>query len=253
MARLPIPGSDEGTWGEVLNDYLSQSLNADGTLKVASVSVDALQPESVNVSKIADGTITEAKLHTDVQDKLNVAASASTNLSASTSATTVTIASDTGTDASIPAATTTAAGVLSASDKTKLDGIDSGAQVNTVTSVAAMTGAVVLTASDVGLANVNNTSDANKPISTATQTALDGKTDAETTNDLTNRVTDTENGKMDINYRYWSGSSGVGSWSVRPSVPAGRHVDAYSTQDVLAPAPPDAVAGDMWYRHPEAV
>lgn len=35
--------------------------------------------------------------------------------------------------------------------------------------------ALSLTKSDVGLANVDNTSDANKPISTATQTALDGK------------------------------------------------------------------------------
>ena len=44
-----------------------------------------------------------------------------------------------------------------------------------VTSVAGKTGAVTLAASDVGLGNVDNTSDANKPISTATQTALDGK------------------------------------------------------------------------------
>lgn len=44
-----------------------------------------------------------------------------------------------------------------------------------VTSVAGRTGAVLLTSSDVGLANVNNTSDINKPISTATQTALDLK------------------------------------------------------------------------------
>ena len=32
-----------------------------------------------------------------------------------------------------------------------------------------------ISSSDVGLANVDNTSDSNKPISTATQTALDGK------------------------------------------------------------------------------
>ena len=44
-----------------------------------------------------------------------------------------------------------------------------------VQSVAGRTGAVTLTKSDVGLANVDNTSDAAKPISTATQTALDGK------------------------------------------------------------------------------
>lgn len=32
--------------------------------------------------------------------------------------------------------------------------------------------------SDVGLGNVDNTSDLNKPVSTATQTALDGKSDS---------------------------------------------------------------------------
>lgn len=38
-----------------------------------------------------------------------------------------------------------------------------------------------LTKSDVGLGNVDNTSDANKPVSTATQTALDGKVNTTTT------------------------------------------------------------------------
>ncbi len=32
-SRLPSPGGDAGTWGTVLNDFLSQSLNSDGTLK----------------------------------------------------------------------------------------------------------------------------------------------------------------------------------------------------------------------------
>jgi hypothetical protein len=44
-----------------------------------------------------------------------------------------------------------------------------------VTSVATKTGAVTLDSSDVGLGNVDNTSDANKPVSTAQQTALDLK------------------------------------------------------------------------------
>lgn len=38
MARLPTPGSDTGTWGDVLNDFLIQSLNTDGTLKDISQS-----------------------------------------------------------------------------------------------------------------------------------------------------------------------------------------------------------------------
>jgi hypothetical protein len=63
----------------------------------------------------------------------------------------------------------------STAEKTKLAGIEAGAQVNTVTSVAGKTGVVTLTKADVGLANVDNTSDLSKPISTATQTALNLK------------------------------------------------------------------------------
>lgn len=44
-----------------------------------------------------------------------------------------------------------------------------------VQSVAGKTGSVTLDKSDVGLSNVDNTSDVNKPISTATQNALDSK------------------------------------------------------------------------------
>jgi len=33
MARLPQPGSDVGNWGDILNDYLTTSHNADGSLK----------------------------------------------------------------------------------------------------------------------------------------------------------------------------------------------------------------------------
>lgn len=48
-------------------------------------------------------------------------------------------------------------------------------QAALVRSVNGKVGDVVITKSDVGLANVDNTSDANKPISTATQTALNTK------------------------------------------------------------------------------
>lgn len=33
MARLPTPGSDDGTWGDILNDFLTQAHNNDGALK----------------------------------------------------------------------------------------------------------------------------------------------------------------------------------------------------------------------------
>lgn len=53
--------------------------------------------------------------------------SGSTNLTNTTTATTVTVVSSAGADTVLPAATTTDAGVMTAADRTKLDGIDTGA------------------------------------------------------------------------------------------------------------------------------
>lgn len=53
-----------------------------------------------------------------------------------------------------------------------------------VTKVAGKTGAVTLTKGDVGLGNVDNTSDANKPISNATQAALNNKQSKITANGI---------------------------------------------------------------------
>jgi hypothetical protein len=36
-ARLPVPGSDDGSWGGILNDFLSVSLGTDGTLKTSAI------------------------------------------------------------------------------------------------------------------------------------------------------------------------------------------------------------------------
>lgn len=83
----------------------------------------------------------------------------------------------------IPTATSTTDGVMSSADKSKLDSIESGAQKNTITGVKGdnestyRTGNVNITKTNIGLGNVDNTSDANKPISTAQQTALDKKVD----------------------------------------------------------------------------
>lgn len=43
MARLPVPGGDEGDWGTILNTFLSQSHNTDGSLKADSVGPSQLQ------------------------------------------------------------------------------------------------------------------------------------------------------------------------------------------------------------------
>jgi hypothetical protein len=52
MARLPIPGSDDGDWGNILNDYLTVEHNADGTLK-ASGSLATKQPLNGDLTAIA--------------------------------------------------------------------------------------------------------------------------------------------------------------------------------------------------------
>ena len=79
-------------------------------------------------------------------------------------------------------ATSYSDGLMSATDKAKLDGMSPGG--GGVTGVKGdsestyRTGNVNITKGNIGLGNVNNTSDADKPVSTATQTALNGKADA---------------------------------------------------------------------------
>jgi lysophospholipase L1-like esterase len=57
MARLPQPGGDSGDWGNILNDYLAQAHNPDGTLK--------------------DGVVDEAVLSQSVRDSIDAAANVS--------------------------------------------------------------------------------------------------------------------------------------------------------------------------------
>ena len=80
----------------------------------------------------------------------------STDLSYVAAATSGEINSSTGASAPLPAATPSLAGLLSAADKTKLDGIAPGAEVNTVTSVAGKTGAVALLPADLGAADAGH-------------------------------------------------------------------------------------------------
>lgn len=64
MARLPTPGGDDGQWGTVLNDFLSQSLTSGGALKDDIVTSD----------NVADGALPQAKitnLTTDLADKVD--------------------------------------------------------------------------------------------------------------------------------------------------------------------------------------
>jgi hypothetical protein len=57
MARLPIPGGDNNTWGTILNDYLSVSHNSDGTLKVEVTDASKLQGTEVSSTAPTDNQV----------------------------------------------------------------------------------------------------------------------------------------------------------------------------------------------------
>jgi hypothetical protein len=60
MARLPVPGSDKGVWGDVLNAFLAVEHNTDGSLK-ASGSLAAKADDSSVVHNTGDETIDGVK------------------------------------------------------------------------------------------------------------------------------------------------------------------------------------------------
>lgn len=61
-SRLPTPGSDDGTWGTVLNDFLTQAHNADGTLKSTAVGGAGAVMADNNLSDITTPATARANL-----------------------------------------------------------------------------------------------------------------------------------------------------------------------------------------------
>jgi hypothetical protein len=139
MARLPIPGSDENAWGDILNAYLKVAHTTDGALKngaVTPASIDAIDSpangEVLSYNNAEFEWIAPTSLDSDI--------------------------------------TTIAALTPSNNDVLQRK---SGAWTNRTP--AELKTDLALSKSDVGLGNVNNTADTNKPISTLTQSALDTK------------------------------------------------------------------------------
>jgi len=62
MARLPTPGSDDGSWGTILNSFLSVSHNGDGTLRGAAIPADS-STQRVAVSKAGTTVGTRPELN----------------------------------------------------------------------------------------------------------------------------------------------------------------------------------------------
>lgn len=102
----------------------------------------------------------------------------------------------------ITSATTSQAGLMSSSDKIKLDGLKDQAgitsdidavQTNLETHINNKSNPHEVTKAQVGLSEVDNTSDANKPISSATQNALNSKFNASDGNALKQTIEDMPN------------------------------------------------------------
>lgn len=87
MSRLPVPGSDNGNWGDILNDYLLQSHRADGTLKpipqtsITDLTIDLANKANLShyhtANNITDSTVTGRALLTatdsaSAQETLNL-------------------------------------------------------------------------------------------------------------------------------------------------------------------------------------
>lgn len=173
-------------------DAVSSLLNDAGYITLADV--PTFNPSDYDLSDFTNSS-------SDPFVKQSEITSGATNLGYTASPTNGIVTSDTGSDATIPLADNTNAGLLSPAEKseiaTAIQPSDLGAvatsnDYNDLDNIPVIptpltnhselnlndgTNPHGTTASDVGLGNANNTSDADKPISTATQLALNGKQD----------------------------------------------------------------------------
>ena len=180
MARLPQLGGDEGTWGEILNEFLLETHNTDGTLKPAVVTSTNLAPNAVSSTALSSNSVTSTELAvsggTDGQvltkdssqtSGMKWATASSTSPQATVSSVgTVQLAGDLGGTATAPTVPELAnkEPVITAGNSTQYYRGDKTWQT--------------LDKAAVGLTNVDNTADADKPVSSAVQAALDTKADA---------------------------------------------------------------------------
>ncbi|HET7302699.1 MAG TPA: hypothetical protein VFI74_05210 [Candidatus Saccharimonadales bacterium] len=61
MARLPLSGADNGTWGDILNDFLTVSHASDGTLKSSAVSDAGAASDAAVVHNTGTETVAGTK------------------------------------------------------------------------------------------------------------------------------------------------------------------------------------------------
>ncbi|MGV9001361.1 MAG: hypothetical protein ACOH18_00170 [Candidatus Saccharimonadaceae bacterium] len=153
MARLPQPGEDTGTWGDILNDFLSTAHETDGSLKNNTVKPATLDAGSPNTGQVLSYDGAELAWAT-------VTASGSVPDADGATKGLLQLSGDLGGTASAPT----------------VPGLSTKANLSTVNNhIADTANPHSTTKAQIGLSNIDNTSDINKPVSTATQTALNLK------------------------------------------------------------------------------
>ena len=196
MARLPTPGSDDGTWGNILNGFLAVEHNPDGTLK-ASGSLSAKADDSTVIHNTGAEAVAGTKtfsappvvpaptLGSQASNKAYVdsAVAAGAPDATTTSKGIVQLAGDLAGTAASPTVPGLAGKQAASADLTAIAGLTpanddvlqrkAGAWANRTP--AQLKADLALSKGDVGLGNVDNTSDVGKPVSTAVQAALDLK------------------------------------------------------------------------------
>jgi hypothetical protein len=193
MARLPIPGGDDSTWGQVLNDFLGVSHASDGTLKPSAVTNAGAASDSAVVHNTGSETVAGVKafsasptvpiptLGSQAANKTYVDTVVGAGAPDATTTTKgiLQLAGDLGGTASSPTVPalankqpldsdlTTIAGLTPADD----DVLQRKAGAWTNRTPAQLKTDLVLTSSDVGLGNVPNIDATNRANQTGTQTA----------------------------------------------------------------------------------
>jgi hypothetical protein len=196
MARLPVPGSDDGEWGDILNDFLLVEHNDDGSLIKGDLIENAESTDNKGEPDGYAGLDEDGRVPTDQLGAGSASistflrgdsswASIAADDATTTSKGIVQLAGDLSGTADAPTVPSLANKQPLDSDLTSIAGLSptnddviqrkSGVWTNR--SPSQLKTDLSLTKSDVGLSNVDNTSDTNKPVSTATQTALDLKAD----------------------------------------------------------------------------